>query len=46
MKIPDLIIAAVAEHHGVSIIHYDHNFDRIAAVTGQPVEWVVPAESV
>jgi predicted nucleic acid-binding protein len=45
VKIPDLIIAAVAEHHGVSIIHYDHDFDRIAAITGQPVEWVVPAGS-
>ena len=43
VKIPDLIIAAVAEHHGMAVIHYDHDFDRIAAVTGQPVEWVVPA---
>jgi predicted nucleic acid-binding protein len=46
VKIPDLIIAAVAEHHGVAVIHYDHDFDRIAAVTGQSVEWVVPAGSV
>jgi hypothetical protein len=27
----------------MAVIHYDHDFDRIAAVTGQPVEWVVPA---
>ena len=46
VKIPDLIIAAVAEHHGVSVIHYDRDFDRIAAVTGQLVEGVVPAGSV
>jgi predicted nucleic acid-binding protein len=46
VKVGDLLIAAVAEHHGISIIHYDHDFDRIAAVTGQPVEWVVPAGSV
>lgn len=46
VKIPDLIIAAIAEHHGVAVIHYDHDFDRIAAVTGQSVEWVVPAGSV
>jgi predicted nucleic acid-binding protein len=45
VKVPDLIIAAVAERHGVAVIHYDHDFDHIAAVTGQPVEWVVPAGS-
>jgi predicted nucleic acid-binding protein len=46
VKIPDLITAAVAEHHGVAVIHYDHDFDRIATVTGQPVQWVIPAGSV
>jgi predicted nucleic acid-binding protein len=45
VKVPDLIIAAIAEHHRVSVMHYDHDFDRIAAVTGQSVEWVVPAGS-
>lgn len=45
VKVPDLIIAAVAEHHGFAVMHYDHDFNRIAAVTGQPVEWVVPAGS-
>lgn len=43
VKVPDLIIAAIAEHHGVSIMHYDHDFERIAAITQQPVDWVVPA---
>lgn len=42
VKIPDLIIAATAERHGVTILHYDRDFDRIAEVTGQPTEWVVP----
>jgi hypothetical protein len=23
-------------------MHYDADYDRIAEVTGQPVEWVVP----
>lgn len=46
VKIPDLITAAVAEHHGVAVIHYDRDFDRIAAVTRQPVEWVIPPGSV
>ncbi len=46
VKIPDLITAAVAEHHGVAVIHYDRDFDRIATITGQPVEWVIPAGPV
>jgi predicted nucleic acid-binding protein len=46
VKIPDLVIAAVAEHHRVSVMHYDRDFDRIAEVTGQPAEWVVPAGSL
>ncbi|MEU6859527.1 PIN domain nuclease [Glycomyces sp. NPDC046736] len=40
--IPDLLIAATAERHGVTVLHYDKDFDRIAEVTGQAVEWVVP----
>lgn len=43
VKIPDLVIAAVAEHHGIAVMHYDDDFDLIAAVTRQRVEWVVPA---
>lgn len=45
VKIPDLLIAAVAEHHRVAVMHYDHDFDRIAEVTGQPMQWVVEAGS-
>lgn len=41
VAIPDLLIAAVAEAAGLTILHYDKDFDTIAAVTGQPVEWVV-----
>lgn len=44
--IPDLLIAAVAERHRVAVLHYDHDFDQIAAVTGQRVQWVVPAGTV
>src|SRR5207249_4752431 len=42
-KVPDLLIAAAAEARGLTVLHYDADFDRIAAVTGQPCEWVVPA---
>lgn len=42
-KIPDLLVAAAAEAVGVSVLHYDADFDRIASVTGQPCQWAVPA---
>lgn len=45
-KVPDLLIAAAAELRGLTVLHYDADFDRIAAVTGQPCEWIVPAGSV
>jgi hypothetical protein len=44
--LPDLIAAAAAEAEGLTVLHYDADFDRIAVVTGQPVEWVVPRGSV
>jgi predicted nucleic acid-binding protein len=45
-KVPDLLVAAAAEHAGLAVLHYDADFDRIAKVTGQRCEWVVPAGSV
>ncbi len=45
-KVPDLLVAAAAEEAGLAILHYDADFDRIAAVTGQSCEWVVPAGSI
>jgi predicted nucleic acid-binding protein len=44
--IPDLLIAAVAARHGVEVVHYDRDFDHVAAVTGQSVRWAVPPGSV
>ncbi len=38
----DLLTAAVAEHHGAVILHYDADFEHIAATTGQPHVWVAP----
>ena len=40
--LPDLLIAATAERHGVAVLHYDHEYDLIASVTGQAMHWVVP----
>jgi predicted nucleic acid-binding protein len=45
-KIPDLLMAAAAEAEGLIVLHYDADFDRIAAVTAQPTEWIVPPGSV
>jgi predicted nucleic acid-binding protein len=45
-KIADLLIAAAAESAGLVILHYDHDFDLIAGVTGQPSEWILPAGTV
>lgn len=45
LPIPDLIVAA-AESAGLTVLHYDADFDQIAARTGQPTEWVVPRGSV
>ena len=40
VKHPDLLIAAAAEAAGITVLHYDEDFDRIAAVTGQETRWV------
>jgi predicted nucleic acid-binding protein len=45
-KVPDLLIATAAEARGLVVLHYDADFDRIAAVTRQTCQWVVPAGSI
>lgn len=42
-KIADLLIAAAAEAARLVVLHYDHDFDLIADITGQPTEWIVAA---
>lgn len=42
----DLLTAAVAEHHGATVLHYDADFEHIAATTGQPHAWVAPRGSL
>ena len=43
---PDLLIAAVAEREHVMLLHYDSDYDLIAEITGQPMQWVVPRGTV
>ena len=45
-KVPDLLIAAAAEQAGLTVLHYDADFDLIARATGQSCAWVVAAGSV
>jgi predicted nucleic acid-binding protein len=42
VRIPDLLIAAVAERNAIAVVHYDEDYDRIAAITGQLTRWVLP----
>lgn len=42
----DLLTAAIAEHHGAVLLHYDADFEHIAATTGQPHTWIVPRGTV
>jgi predicted nucleic acid-binding protein len=39
-SVPDLIIAATAELAGLTVLHFDKDFDLIASITGQPVQWL------
>jgi predicted nucleic acid-binding protein len=45
-RLPDLIIAATAELASATVLHYDADYDRIAKITGQPVEWVAQKGSL
>ncbi len=45
-EIADLLIAAAAEAAGLVVLHYDHDFDLIGEITGQPTEWIVPRGTV
>lgn len=40
-KIPDLLVAAAAEEHDLTVLHYDGDFDLIAELTGQRCQWIV-----
>lgn len=46
VPIPDLILAAAAESARLAVLHYDADFERIAAAGGAGHEWVVPKGSI
>jgi predicted nucleic acid-binding protein len=42
----DLLVAATAEEHRMTVLHYDRDFASLARVTGQSVEWVADPGTV
>lgn len=38
----DLLLAGAAEEAGVTLIHYDRDYERIASVAGLRHQWLVP----
>jgi predicted nucleic acid-binding protein len=42
----DLLLAAAAEHADVPLVHYDRDYERIAAATDLRHEWLVPDGSL
>ncbi|HSK91291.1 MAG TPA: PIN domain nuclease [Euzebyales bacterium] len=41
VAIPDVLVAAIADVEGLTVLHYDGDFDIVAEVTGQPMEWIL-----
>src|SRR5688572_23801022 len=39
--IPDLLVAATAIEHDATLLHYDADFDAIAAVTDLRARWII-----
>lgn len=46
VQMQDLLIAACAERWGVAVVHYDSDYDTIAAITGQSTRWAAPRGSL
>lgn len=46
VPLPDLIVASCAESAGLTVLHYDGDYDRIAEITGQSTQWVLPRGSI
>ena len=42
----DLLLAATAEFSGLTLLHYDHDFDAVVAETAQPAVWLAPPGSI
>jgi predicted nucleic acid-binding protein len=41
LSLVDALVAAVAEARGLTVLHYDADFELVAHITGQPHAWIV-----
>ncbi|MFD9069941.1 PIN domain nuclease [Streptomyces lasiicapitis] len=41
LSLADLVIAATAQRHRVTVLHYDEDYDQIADLTGHAGRWVI-----
>jgi predicted nucleic acid-binding protein len=46
VAIADVLVAAIADIEGLTVLHYDRDFDIVAEVTGQPMEWILSPGTV
>lgn len=42
----DALVAAAAAERGFGVLHYDHDFDRLAEVLSFTSQWIAPAGSL
>ncbi|MFI5908777.1 PIN domain nuclease [Dactylosporangium sp. NPDC051541] len=42
----DLLLAATADLNGLTLVHYDHDFDEVVKTTGQSTVWLAPPGSI
>jgi predicted nucleic acid-binding protein len=42
-SIVDVIVATTAAAHGLTVLHYDRDFERLAEVTGAEQQWIIKA---
>ncbi|MBF6133860.1 PIN domain nuclease [Nocardia otitidiscaviarum] len=42
----DLLVSVTAADHGLTLLHYDRDFDTVAKLTGQATQWISPPGSV
>ena len=41
LSLVDALVAAIAEGRGMTVLHYDADFELVAQVTGQAHQWIV-----
>lgn len=42
LSLVDALVATTAEARGLTVLHYDGDFELVAQITGQTHEWIVP----